>query len=85
MSLTFLHPESDLSWMDLGRCTEVDGDLHFPEKGQSTREAKIVCRGCEVREACLAYALAHEERFGIWGGKSERERRRLKAAQEAAA
>ena len=42
--------------------------------------AKKVCTGCEVRAECLEYALAHDERFGIWGGLSERERRRLKKA-----
>ena len=42
------------------------------------REAKRICLGCEVKDACLDYALAHDERFGIWGGLSERERRRLK-------
>ncbi len=50
-----------------------------PRRG-STREAKKICTGCEVRAECLAYALAHDERFGIWGGLSERERRRLKRA-----
>jgi hypothetical protein len=50
----------------------------FPEKGGSTREAKRVCLSCDVRSECLEYALAHDERFGIWGGLSERERRRLK-------
>ena len=51
--------------------------MFFPEKGVSTRDAKQVCRGCDVREECLAYALANDEKFGIWGGLSERERRRL--------
>jgi WhiB family redox-sensing transcriptional regulator len=37
-----------------------------------------VCRSCDVRAECLEYALEHDERFGIWGGMSERERRRLK-------
>ncbi len=51
----------------------------FPEKGGSTREAKKVCTSCEVRAECLDYALANDERFGIWGGGlSERERRKLK-------
>ena len=44
----------------------------------TTREAKRVCMSCEVRAECLEYALEHDERFGIWGGLSERERRRLK-------
>jgi WhiB family redox-sensing transcriptional regulator len=56
----------------------VDPDLFFPERGASTREAKEVCRGCVVREDCLEYALVNGEKFGIWGGMSERERRRLR-------
>jgi WhiB family redox-sensing transcriptional regulator len=73
-------PPEDLSWQDLALCAEVGDDFWFPEKGGSTREAKRVCRSCEVRAECLAYALEHEDagRFGIWGGFSERERRRLK-------
>ncbi|HET9518524.1 MAG TPA: WhiB family transcriptional regulator, partial [Actinoplanes sp.] len=50
----------------------------FPEKGGSTREAKRICGRCEVKVECLEYALGHDERFGIWGGLSERERRKLK-------
>ena len=69
---------ADLSWRDLAVCAETDPEAFFPEKGGSTREAKRVCRGCEVRAECLEYALDHGERFGIWGGMSERERRRLK-------
>ena len=53
-------------------------DLFFPERGASTREAKEVCRGCVVREDCLEYALANGEKFGIWGGLSERERRKIR-------
>lgn len=71
---------SRLSWMDRGRCAEVDPELHFPEKGGSVRAAKRICGACEVLAECLEYALAHDERFGIWGGFSERERRRLKRA-----
>ena len=69
--------EGDLS-MDMVSLMGVDPDLFFPERGASTREAKEVCRGCVVREDCLEYALANGEKFGIWGGLSERERRRLR-------
>lgn len=68
------------SWQDRALCAQTDPEAFFPEKGGSTREAKRVCRSCEVRAECLEYALAHDERFGIWGGLSERERRRLKRA-----
>ena len=63
-----------------GTCVvaQTDPEAFFPEKGGSTREAKKVCLSCDVRGECLEYALAHDERFGIWGGLSERERRKLK-------
>ena len=56
----------------------MDPDLFFPERGASTREAKAVCRACVVQNECLEYALVNGEKFGIWGGLSERERRRLR-------
>ncbi|CCH78260.1 putative WhiB-family transcriptional regulator,WhiB protein [Nostocoides japonicum T1-X7] len=67
-----------LSWQERSLCAQTDPEAFFPEKGGSTREAKKVCVGCEVRAECLEYALANDERFGIWGGLSERERRKLK-------
>ena len=68
----------EASWQDMANCLGVDPDLFFPERGASTREAKEVCRGCVVRDDCLEYALANGEKFGIWGGMSERERRRIR-------
>ena len=68
----------DVAWQDDALCAQTDPEAFFPEKGGSTREVKKVCRACEVRAECLEYALEHDERFGIWGGLSERERRRLK-------
>jgi len=70
--------EGERRWQEEANCLGVDPDLFFPERGASTREAKAVCRGCEVRGDCLEYALAHGEKFGIWGGLSERERRRVR-------
>jgi WhiB family transcriptional regulator, redox-sensing transcriptional regulator len=70
--------EQDMAWQDYANCLGVDPDLFFPERGASTREAKEVCRGCVVREDCLEYALGNGEKFGIWGGMSERERRRIR-------
>ncbi|MCB1031241.1 MAG: WhiB family transcriptional regulator [Acidimicrobiales bacterium] len=65
-------------WQDLANCLGVEPDLFFPERGASTREAKEVCKGCVVRDECLEYALSNGEKFGIWGGLSERERRRIR-------
>ncbi len=70
------HPEEE--WQDRALCAQTDPEAFFPEKGGSTREAKKICLSCEVRVECLEYALENDERFGIWGGLSERERRRLK-------
>jgi WhiB family redox-sensing transcriptional regulator len=74
------HPgaEEDQGWQERALCAETDPEAFFPEKGGSTREAKKICTGCEVRAECLEYALSNDERFGIWGGLSERERRRLR-------
>ena len=69
-----------LAWQEQALCAQTDPEAFFPEKGGSTREAKRICVGCEVKGECLEYALGQDERFGIWGGLSERERRRLKRA-----
>jgi WhiB family redox-sensing transcriptional regulator len=66
------------AWRLDALCAETDPEAFFPEKGGSTREAKRVCTGCTVRAECLEFALASDERFGIWGGLSERERRRVR-------
>ena len=65
-------------WQERALCSQTDPEAFFPEKGGSTREAKRICGRCEVKTECLEYALGHDERFGIWGGLSERERRKLK-------
>ena len=80
LAQVFVSPEDEdeLGWQDRALCAQTDPEAFFPEKGGSTRDAKRVCRSCEVRAECLEYALEHDERFGIWGGMSERERRRLK-------
>ena len=70
--------EEELRWQERALCAQTDPEAFFPEKGGSTREAKRICTTCAVRSECLEYALGNDERFGIWGGLSERERRRLK-------
>ena len=68
----------DGGWQERALCAQTDPEAFFPEKGGSTREAKKVCPTCDVRDDCLESALMNDERFGIWGGLSERERRKLK-------
>ena len=77
---SFGEPAEEPDWQERALCAQTDPEAFFPEKGGSTREAKRICSGCDVRAECLDYALAHDERFGIWGGLSERERRRLRRA-----
>ena len=67
----------DEDWAEKARCPETDPEAFFPEKGGSTKEAKKVCQRCPVTKECLQWALDNDERFGVWGGLSERERRRL--------
>jgi len=70
--------EEPLEWQKDSLCAQTDPEAFFPEKGGSTRDAKKICSTCEVRSQCLEYALENDERFGIWGGLSERERRKLR-------
>jgi len=65
-------------WADRALCAETDPELFYPEKGGSTKEAKRVCRSCEVRAECLAWALENSELEGIWGGLSPMERRGIR-------
>lgn len=66
-------------WVTQGACQGHDPDLFFPTQGESVAQAKAICGDCPVREACLEYALENGEKFGIWGGTSERERRRIRS------
>lgn len=73
--------DSEYRWQSEANCLGVDPDLFFPERGVSTAEAKAVCKGCVVRLDCLEAALVNGEKFGVWGGLSERERRRIRRAR----
>ncbi len=70
--------DEDLSWQADALCAQTDPDAFFPENGGDTGPAKRICEACDVREQCLAYALRHNERSGIWGGMSTGERDRYK-------
>lgn len=73
------------TWREDALCRQTDPELYFPERGGSTRDAKDTCMSCEVRTECLDFALATDQRHGIWGGVSERELRRLARARRAEA
>ena len=68
-------------WFAAAACRGTDPNLFFAERrGESLPDAKAVCRGCEVRAECLDYAVVSSEKYGIWGGLDERERRPLRQA-----
>src|SRR4030065_1737638 len=75
---TALQMGDDLAWQDDANCRGANADLFFPERGASARTAKAICRECQVRAECLEFAIVTGEKFGIWGGMSERERRRVR-------
>ncbi|WP_200926847.1 WhiB family transcriptional regulator [Sphaerimonospora mesophila] len=56
----------------------MDPGLFYPEQGGSCRPAKRICASCPVRGDCFAYSMARGEIYGIWGGTTEDERRRLR-------
>ncbi|MGN6324512.1 WhiB family transcriptional regulator [Pseudolysinimonas sp.] len=70
--------EVDQDWKDEGLCAETSPDLFFPGKGEPTTPAKKICVACDVKERCLAWALETGEEYGVWGGTSENERRRMR-------
>jgi len=67
-----------MTWLDLRACADLPTAMFFPGVGGDPRPAKAVCAGCPVADDCLRYALDNDETFGIWGGKSERQRRRMR-------
>lgn len=76
----------DLSWQDDAHCTQVDPEQFFPSQGtRTTVAAKKVCSGCPVITQCLEYSLAANEHYGVWGGLSEMDRRKLKRSRRAGA
>lgn len=77
--LDYVMPEDrEPVWIKEATCRGLDPDLFFPERGESTREAKSICAICPVRRECLELAVQKVEKFGIWGMMSERERRKVR-------
>ncbi len=66
-----------LAWQNQALCRGVDTDVFFPATDEEAGEAKEICGACPVRETCLEHALTVREREGVWGGATERERRRI--------
>lgn len=77
----------DTTWMAIGYCNDKPPSLFFPSDGVGVEVARKICADCPVKEPCLEYALAERIDHGVWGGCSERERRRIlkRRRQEVAA
>jgi len=67
----------DTTWMGIGNCRDEPPALFFPSDGVGVEVARRICATCPVREPCLEYALVNRIDHGVWGGCSERERRRI--------
>ena len=67
----------ELKWWDLGACRGLDASVFYPDDEEGAEVAKAVCADCSVQAACLDYALAVREKAGVWGGATERDRRRM--------
>jgi WhiB family redox-sensing transcriptional regulator len=67
----------ELEWMAQGKCREVPPAVFFPNDGVGVDAARRICADCPVKAPCLEYALLNRIDHGVWGGTSERERRRI--------
>jgi len=65
-------------WAQQALCGQTNSEIFFPSQDDPGTEAKRVCRRCPVRAECLTFAMANDERFGIWGGLDPEERRNLR-------
>jgi WhiB family redox-sensing transcriptional regulator len=75
----------DQPWAKDALCAQIDPELWWPVKGGGSCTAKAICRGCPVRVACLDWAQATGQQYGIWGGYSTKERDLLRRVERAAA
>ena len=67
----------DTEWMRAGKCDDMDPSIFFPNDGVGVEIARRICVDCPVKAECLEYALVNRIDHGVWGGASERERRRI--------
>jgi WhiB family transcriptional regulator, redox-sensing transcriptional regulator len=73
----------ETQWMVEGKCRDMPPSVFFPSDGLGVQAAQRICADCPVAEACLEYALANRIDHGVWGGRSERERRRILRSRRA--
>jgi WhiB family redox-sensing transcriptional regulator len=66
-----------LSWRQAAACRGVDPEIFYPNSEEEADAGKVICAQCSVRQSCLEYSLLSRERDGVWGGATEKERRRI--------
>ena len=76
MSVHQLNPEQT-KWWGLGACRGLDATIFYPDEEVDAGTAKSICAQCRVQTECLEFALTNREKAGVWGGATERERRRI--------
>lgn len=84
-----IQPEAQVAagkqdWQEYSNCLGANPDVFFPDRGTPLKAAKAICNDCVVQEDCLEYALENGEKFGVWGGTSERQRRSIRKARNIA-
>ena len=67
-----------MTWQDHAACRDAPSWVMFPARGESLDPARAYCAACPVRAECLDWALTTGQTYGVWGGTSERERRRMR-------
>jgi len=67
----------ELEWRMLGACRGLEAAIFYPDNEEDAEAAKTVCSECGVKQACLDYALSKREKAGVWGGATEKDRRRI--------
>ena len=67
----------DHAWRRQGKCRKIDPEVFYPPDGLGVAQAQAICATCPVVDACAEWGIAHEE-YGVWGGLSERQRRRIR-------
>ncbi|HWD25078.1 MAG TPA: WhiB family transcriptional regulator [Acidimicrobiales bacterium] len=67
----------DTEWMAAGKCRDLPPETFFPSDGVGVDRARKICADCSAKALCLEYAMENHIDHGVWGGTSERERRRL--------
>lgn len=76
--------QAGADWRQHASCRGVDPDLFYPSRGEASTPAKEICGTCPVQDECREYALDNDEKFGIWGGLSEKQRRQLRRTRREA-